>query len=265
MELTVSGATRLTLVIGDPIAQVKSPAGISGAFARRGEQRLAVPVHVPSDDLARVLAAVEAMRNVDGLIVTVPHKFACLGACRTVTERARFIGAVNLMRRHPEGGWHGDMSDGLGMVDAIRGAGFEPRGKRTLLVGAGGAGSAIAHALVEAGVASLGLHDADSGRRDALTAKLDQIAARRIATGSADPSGYDLVVNASPAGMRSGDDLPVDVSRLSGTQFVACVITVPDPSPWVAAARALGCGSVTGLDMFRAAEEAITRFLLGET
>jgi shikimate dehydrogenase len=91
-------------------------------------------------------------RNVDGIIVTVPHKFDCHAFCATSSPRAEFLGAVNTIRRNADGSWHGDMFDGLGYVKAIESKGFALSGKKALLVGAGGAGSAIAHSLVLAGV-----------------------------------------------------------------------------------------------------------------
>jgi shikimate 5-dehydrogenase len=156
------------------------------------------------------------------------------------------------------------MLDGVAMVGAIRAAGFEPAGKRALLVGAGGAGSAIALALLEVGVSFLALHDADVARRDRL---LRDLAARGGTTapgvGSPDPSGFDLVVNATPAGMRPGDPLPVLADRLDGSTFVADVVTAPEVTPLLEVARARGCGIQTGVGMFRAQQDLIADFLLG--
>jgi shikimate dehydrogenase len=202
-------------------------------------------------------------RNLDGIIVTVPHKFAALALCSVLTPRARSIGAVNCMRRMADGqGWLGDMCDGEGHVQGLRTAGCEPRGLRALLVGAGGAGSAIAHALVDAGVASLALHEADEARREALAAKLTAYGAVPIHIGSADPSGHDLVINATPMGMRADDPLPVDVSRLAATTFVSDVVTQPAVPALISAARARGCRTMTGIGMFEAVRDCIVAFYL---
>ena len=111
------------------------------------------------DHLEAFLTADTAVKNLDGIIVTVPHKFACYAFCSSATERSRLLGSVNIMRRRAEGGWHGDIVDGVGFVGAVRANGGDPTGKRALQIGAGGAGSAIALALVEAGVRSLAIHD----------------------------------------------------------------------------------------------------------
>lgn len=260
-DIALSGATRIHLIVGDPIAQVKSPLGVTQAFHARGMAALVVPAHVSPAHLAAWAQGVSLAQNVDGIIVTVPHKFACAALCSTLSERAAFLGAVNTMRRNPDGSWHGDMFDGLGYVAALHVHGCAPAGKRALLVGAGGAGSAIAHALVVAGVASLAVHDGDLVRRDALVARLAGLGSCPVVAGSPDPAGFDLVLNASPAGMREGDPLPVNVDRLDAGTFVGCVVTAPAVPPLIAAARARGLATATGADMFARVRDLMVEFL----
>lgn len=262
MNLNLTGATRLNVILGDPIAQVKSPGGVTGAFIDRGYDGVLVPVQVDAEDLGGLLAIADRLKNLDGVIVTVPHKFACFAHCSSTTPRAGFLGAVNIMRRRADGRWHGDMVDGLGFVGAVRRQGYDPRGKRALLIGAGGAGSAIAMALVEAGVRELAVHDGDVARRDHLVTRLKTLDRAEIVAGSADPHGYDLVANATPAGMKADDPLPVDVTRLSPTTFVGCVITAPAVSPLVEAARRIGCPTSTGTEMYNALQNSMVDFLL---
>lgn len=262
LGIALTGATRLNVIVGDPIAQVKSPGGVTAAFASRGHDGVVVPLRVAPSDLQPFLQIADRLTNLDGIIVTVPHKFGCHAHCASTTERGAFLGAVNIMRRRPDGAWHGEMVDGLGFVGAVRAQGYDPAGKRALLVGAGGAGSAIALALVEAGVAALAVHDGDAARRDALIARLAARGPAAITAGSPDPTGFDLVANATPAGMKPGDALPVDVARLSPATFVGCVITAPAVSPLVAAARERGCRTSTGTEMYGALQTAMVDFLL---
>lgn len=257
------GSTRLHLIVGDPIAQVKAPGGISRAFATRGANAMLLPAHVAAADLDAFVAGAVRMRNLDGIVVTVPHKPAMFRHCTTVTERARLLGAVNVLRRAPDGGWHGDMLDGVAMLGAIRAASFDPAGKRALLVGVGGAGSAIALALCEAGVSALALHDTDAARRDRLLRTLADRGGAPLEAGSLDPLSFDLVVNATPVGMREGDPLPLQADRLDVRTFVADVITAPEVTPLLHAARARGCPTATGLGMFRAQQDLLADFLLG--
>jgi len=257
-----NGATRLHLIIGDPIAQVRAPAGVSQAFADRGSDAILVAVQVAPPELPEFLAAMTRVKNLDGVVATIPHKFACYKICASATERAHFIGAVNLMRRLPDGGWHGDMVDGLGFVGAAKAKGFDPSGVRALQIGAGGAGSAIALALIDSGVRELAVHDSDAGRRDALITRLNARGRGRAVVGSTDASGFDIVANATPAGMQAGDPLPVDVATVSPSAYCGCVITRPEVSPFIAAARQRGCRTATGTDMYRALEREMVDFLL---
>lgn len=258
----LSGASRVHFIVGDPIAQVKSPSGVTQAYHDRGHNAFVMPAHVAPKDLAAWLAGVSLARNVDGVIVTVPHKFACFDLCATTSERAAFLHTVNTMRRNPDGSWHGDMFDGLGFVSAMRDKGCEPQGKKALLVGAGGAGSAIAHALVMAGVSALAICDPDEARRGGLVQRLASLDRCPVVSASPDPSSFDIVLNASPVGMQATDPLPLQTERLRAAMFVGCVITQPAVTPLIAAARAVGCNTMTGADMFGRVRDLMVEFLL---
>jgi len=260
---TLTGATRVHFIVGDPIAQVKSPAGVTQAFQARGHNAMVMPAHVAAADLAGWLAGVSLARNVDGIIVTVPHKFACFDLCATASDRAAFLRTVNTMRRNADGSWHGDMFDGLGFVSAMRDRGCRPEGRPCLLAGAGGAGSAIAHALVLAGVSQLAIHDEDAVRRTTLVDRLAGLGKCRVSHASADPAGFDIVLNATPMGMQEADPFPLNVDKLAAAMFVGCVITAPAISPLIAAARAKGCDTMTGADMFARVSDLMVEFLLG--
>jgi shikimate dehydrogenase len=263
MSESLNGASRLHFIVGDPIAQVKSPGGVTQALAERGHNALCVPAHVSPAHLANWLSGVSLAQNVDGIIVTVPHKFACTDLCATTSERAAFLHTVNTMRRNADGSWHGDMFDGLGFVTAMQDKGCESAGKKALLVGAGGAGSAIAHALVMAGVRALAIHDPDEVRRSSLVDRLASLGRCPVMQGSNDPAGFDIVLNASPVGMKADDAIPVDVSRLDSAMFCGCVITAPAVTPFIAAARAKGCNTMTGADMFARVRDLMVDFLIG--
>ena len=260
----LSGATRVHFIVGDPIAQVKSPAGVTQAFASHGQNAVCVPAHVSPANLAAWVQGASLAHNVDGIIVTVPHKFACTDLCGTTSDRAAFLHTVNTMRRNADGTWHGDMFDGLGFVTAMQDNGCQPAGKRALLVGAGGAGSAIAHALVMAGVSELAIHDPDDQRRGSLVDRLASLDRCPVAHGSSNPAGFDLVLNATPVGMKPSDPYPLDVNQLQPGMFCGCVITAPAVTPFIAAAREKGCNTMTGADMFARVRDLMVAFLLGK-
>lgn len=246
-----SGATRVIFILGDPIAQVKAPFGLTGEFARRGRDAIVVPLQLAPADVDAGIAALSRARNVDGLIATIPHKFALAARCATLSERSGFLGVVNVARRNPDGSWHGEMLDGEGFADPLAKAGCEIKGNGALVVGAGGAGSAIALALLDRGLAQLAVHDVDTKRREALIARLDSKFPCRVVAGSADPGDAGIVVNATPLGMKQGDPLPVDVTRLKPSAFVGDVVTVPEMTSMLLAARQRGCRMQTGIGMFQ--------------
>lgn len=261
---TLDGETRVIAIIGDPVAQVKSPRAMTQALNAVGRNCVVVPIHVTPVDVDQFIDGVSLAENLDGIIATVPHKFCAYQHCSSATERAHFLGAVNVLRRSPEGGWHGDMFDGLGFVNGVRAAGWRPEGQRALLVGAGGAGSAIALALVETGVAELAIHDNDAKRRDALLARLKDKFGVTVDVGSADPSGHTLVVNATAVGMRSGDRYPIQAEKLTAGMFVGEVITAPAVTPLIEMARRIGCPTQTGGGMYDAQLDLMRDFFMGE-
>lgn len=262
VSLDLSGKTRVIPIIGDPIAQVKSPAGVTEELVARGHDAVVVPIHVSPADVEALMHGIALAKNIDGVIVTVPHKFAAYRYCKSATERAQFLDSVNMMRRNPDGSWHGDALDGLGFVAAMRKNGGEPKGQRALLVGAGGAGSAIALALLDAGASELAIHDGDAKRRDDLVGRLQRRFGERVRSGSGDPTGFGVVVNATPAGMRSGDPHPVELDKLAADMYVGDVITVPAVTPLIEAARRRGCRTGLGTDMFAAVMVLLVDFLV---
>lgn len=260
----LSGATRLFPIIGDPIRYVESPVWLTRTFADRGHDAACVPMQVAQGDLDVVMAGLSATANVDGILVTMPHKHAALAYCATSSERSRVLEAVSVLRRTANGGWHGDMLDGLAFVAAQQEHGAQLDGARALLVGAGGAGSAIADALLEAGVGELVIHDEDDARLARIVELLAERRGGRVSAGPPDPTGFDLVLNATPLGMKKGDPLPVDVSLLGSSMFVGDVIGGHGTTPFIAAAQDAGCRTADGGDMVRAVQTLMADFMLGE-
>ena len=170
------------------------------------------------------------------------------------------LGVVSVARRNPDGSWHGDMLDGLAFVKAQQDQGAQLEGGRALLVGAGGAGSAIAIDLLEVGVRELIIHDADASRVIALLDLLPDDG--RVHPGPPDPTGCDLVFNATPMGMESEDPLPVDAALLSPLMFVGDVIAGHGATPFLLAAEAIGCRTANGGHMVEAAQDVMADFML---
>lgn len=254
-----SGKTRLYPIIGDPIIYAKSPERLTEGFARRGEDAVCIPMQVPEGDLAPVMRGLARIPNVDGLLVTMPHKFAVFDYCATWSDQAKLLRSVSVMRRNPDGSWHGDQLDGPSFVGAQIAHGARPEGARVLLLGAGGAGSSIAMALLDAGVGELVIHDIDAARGARLVADLGS---PKVVAGPADPAGCDMVCNATPLGMADGDPLPLAADLLAPSMFVGDVIAGHGVTPFLAAAQAAGCRTANGDQMVEAVQEIMLDFYL---
>lgn len=248
--MTITGRTRLMAIVGNPVAPLRSPALFNACFARIGMDTAFIPLEVPAGELAAAWEGLTRLRNLDGLVITMPHKEAVVPLLDALGPTARSTGTVNTVRRRAEGGWEGEMFDGEGFRDGLERAGHPVRGGAILQVGCGAAGRAIAHALARAGAARLLLHDTVPGRAAALARTLAEAhPSLSVAEGSPDTTGQDIVVNATPLGLREGDPFPFDASRLRPPQVVADVIPNPEVTPLLAAARAAGCATVTGRSM----------------
>ncbi|PZW48101.1 shikimate dehydrogenase [Humitalea rosea] len=248
--MTITGTTRLFGIIGDPVAPLRSPALFNAAFARLGRDAVLIPIAVPEGGLAEAWRGLALFDNLDGLVVTMPHKTAILPLLDALGPTARATGTVNTVRRRAEGGWEGEMFDGEGFRDGLERAGHAPAGASILQIGCGAAGRAIAYALARAGAGRLVLHDTARDRAEALVVALRAAyPALQVAVGPPDPAGFGIVVNATPLGLRPGDPLPLDPAALRAGQVVADVIPNPEVTPLVLAARAAGCATVTGRAM----------------
>lgn len=264
MPLTLDGATRLFPIIGDPIEFVKSPQQLSRGFEARGHNGLCVPMQIAKADLEPVMQALALTGNVDGLLVTMPHKFSAFTYCATSSDTARLLGAVSVMRRNTDGTWHGDMLDGLAFVKAQTDRGAQVKGGRALLVGAGAAGSAIAIALLNAGVRELVLHDADESRATHLKDLISDVGQGRVRVGPADPTECSLVFNATPMGLAESDPLPVSADLIESSMFVGDVIAGHGVTPFLRAAQLAGCKTANGVQMVDAVQEMMLDFLLDQ-
>jgi shikimate dehydrogenase len=264
MPEKLNGETLLYPIIGDPIAFVKSPQRLTSVFEARGHNGICVPMQVPEGKLESVVSGLGHVPNIRGLLITMPHKNTMFAFCATSSQTSKLLGAVNVARRNADGSWHGDMLDGLAFVAACTKAGARLKGARVLQVGAGAAGSAIAIALLDAGVRELVLHDADEARLNDLVRLLSGQRRGRVLAGPPDPTGCDMVLNATPMGMAPGDPLPVPAHLLTASMFVGDVVAGHGVTPFVKAARAAGCKTADGVQMVEAGMEIMPDFLLGK-
>jgi shikimate dehydrogenase len=260
-SLHITGATRLYVIIGDPIAQARSPETFSEGFAATGVDAVLVPVHVPEQSFDEIVPALLKVGNLDGVLVTVPFKPRMVAFADRLGATARTVGALNALRREADGSWTGDMFDGIGFVHGAERKGERIRGRRVVLFGAGGAGSAIACALADAGVMSIDVIDTNAPRADALVAKLEVAFPECVFAAAKSVSrGADMVVNASTAGMRPDDGLPGEIGPLDPGALVGDVVNIATPTPLIRHAMRYGCRFIEGRDMHAGQGDAILAF-----
>ncbi|MEO8389498.1 shikimate dehydrogenase [Polaromonas sp.] len=246
----INGHTELIAHIGFPTHSFRAPMIYNPYFEQAGVNAVVVPMGCKAEDYPAFLRSVSCLENFCGALITMPHKVTTVDLLDEATPTVRVAGSCNAVKRDANGKLVGDMFDGEGFVRGVQRKGFDPRGKRALVVGSGGVGSAIAASLARAGARALGLCDVNAASAQALAGRLRQhYTALELSTGSSDPAGYDLVVNATPMGMNPGDPLPMDVSRIAASSFVGEVVMKSEMTAFLAAAKARGCTVQVGSDM----------------
>ena len=263
--LRITGATRLYGIVGDPIVQAKSPEIYNRILSAEGRDTVLVPIHVPAGQFEEIFPALLRLGNLDGLVITIPFKERALAYATGLGATGRLVGAINALRRGPDGGWTGDMFDGMGLVGVALDLGAELAGASVQLVGAGGAGQAIAFSLAQHGVGQLTVTDIDTAKASGLTKRVSaEYPTCDARVGIADLSAIDLLVNATPVGMNPADGLPVAIDGLRPSTRVIDIAPRGEPSSLLSAAAAAGCIHADGTPMVVAQARAVLAFLWGE-
>jgi shikimate dehydrogenase len=246
----ISGKTRLIAHIGYPTETFKAPMIYNPWFDQHAIDAVVVPMGVKAEDYAVSFGAIFRFTNAHGALITMPHKVTTIAMVDELTTTAKIAGACNAVLKRPDGSLLGDMFDGTGFTRGIGRKGFVFKGAKCLVIGAGGVGSAIAASLAADGVAAIALFDTNPASAQGLAARLSQHYPKlEVSIRSTDPAGYDLVVNATPLGMKIGDPLPFDVTRLSASTFVGEVVMKQEMTPLLLEAKARGCKFQVGTDM----------------
>ena len=246
----INGHTHLIAHIGFPTHSFKAPMIYNPWFEKAGVNARVMPMGCKPEDFEVFLKSVFQLVNIGGALITMPHKVTTMGLMDDVLPAAAIAGACNAVRRLPDGRLQGDMFDGEGFVRGVVRKGLVLQGASALVVGTGGVGSAIAASLAAAGVAELALFDVNAASAEGLAGRLQtHYPALHAVTGSNDPAGFDLVVNATPLGMNEGDAMPMDMSRVAASTFVGEVVMKAEMTVFLNAAVARGCRVQVGTDM----------------
>lgn len=251
---SISGTTRLAGVIGHPLAHSLSPAMHNAVYEELGLDWVYVPLHVKDEiGLRRVVAAIQSLPFM-GFNVTMPFKQAMLELCDEVAMAASMAGAVNTVHC-VDGRLVGYNTDGRGLLEALKDeAGFEPAGKDVVICGAGGAAGAALVGLMLAQAASITIvnRNIDSAEEllDRVRPHMNAVRVEAVSVMAAEENvrAADLIINATPIGMRPEDDSPIPVQWVGPGQVVYDMI-YGRTTALVAGARAQGARALDGLGM----------------
>jgi shikimate dehydrogenase len=248
--MTIDGDTKIIAHVGYPTTTFKSSMIYNPWFESRGINAAVVPMGVRAHDFAQAFPEICRFTNFHGALITMPHKVSVIERLDETSTAVKVAGSCNAVRRSADGGLVGDMFDGEGFVRGVAHNGATLAGRRLLIVGSGGVGSAIAASSAAAGAAEIAVYDVNAASMEALADRLRSNYSRlAVSTGSSDPRGFDVVVNATPLGTYPGDPMPFDVSRLDPSTFVGEVVMKHETTPFLAAAKARGCRTQVGVDM----------------
>jgi len=248
--MLINGNTELIAHIGFPTHAFKAPMIYNPWFERCKVNAVVVPMGCRPEDFPIFLRSLFKLSNIRGALITMPHKIMTVGLLDEVSPTAAIAGSCNAVRLSPEGKLQGDMFDGEGFVRGLLRKGCVLQGARVLVVGCGGVGSAIAASLTAAGISAIALFDPFEASQTGLGQRLQKhYPALQVSTGSNDPAGFDVVVNATPMGMNVGDPMPMDVSRIAPQTFVGEVVMKSEMTAFLDAAKARGCRFQIGTDM----------------
>lgn len=245
--LLPTGTTRVAAVIGDPVRHSLSPLLLNTAFQHASLDWVYGAFEVAPGEAGAAVAAMRTL-GLGGLNVTMPHKTAIVEHLDGLSDTAAALEAVNCVA------WHGDRlighsTDGDGLVDTLRvDEGVEPRGRRCIVIGAGGAARAAVAALAAAGASEVIVLNRTANRGE----RAARLAGERGRTGTpGDLADADLIVNATPVGMVGSPPgaTPVDPNLLAAGQVLFDMIYQPTVTPLVAAARTAGLHAVGGIGM----------------
>jgi shikimate dehydrogenase len=255
--MQIRGDTQLTGLFGFPIAHTASPPMHNAAFEALGLPWVFLPLEVQPERLHEAVRGAAAL-GFRGFNVTIPHKQAVMEFLDEVAGDARLIGAVNTVEITRDGACRGSNTDGRGFIRSLRAdAGFDPAGKTAFVMGAGGAGRAIATQLTLEKAARVFVCDVDRARAEALVRSIAQgMSAERVERVASEEraveralASAEVFVDATPLGMHEGDPTSVSPKALRPETLVVDLVYNPPETPLLAAARARGCRTLNGLGM----------------
>jgi len=254
-DRTISGRTKLCGVIGDPIEHTMSPTIHNAAFIQMGLDYIYIPFHVKEEELGKAIDGMRAL-NIRGLNVTLPHKVTIIPFLDELDPLVEKIGAVNTVT-NDDGVLKGSNTDASGFVQALLERGIEPKGKKVLILGAGGASRAISFILSERGahliILNRRLERAEVLASWLLTIFNTEVEALELVEENLARAldGVDILVNATSVGMSPNiNETPLPSNLLRRGLIVSDIVYNPIKTRLLREAEEAGAETVSGVDMF---------------
>jgi shikimate dehydrogenase len=262
----LNGKTRLYGIVGDPIEQVRSPEMVTCEMHKRQLNAVLLPIHVPSAEFEAAMPHILTIQNLDGLIFTIPFKGRAMALTQHIGPQAQAVGAINALARRKDGSWAGEIFDGLGCVEGFRRRGLGLKGQRVMLIGLGGAGSAICAAIAAEQPLSMRIFDLDTARCDRMAGTIKKISPETaVVIGAPSVEDVDVLFNASPVGMLTDPRLPIHATHFDKDLIVFDAIVKPEQTPLLALAESCGCRVVRGREMMRGQISKIVDYFIEQT
>ena len=261
--MIINGHTQQLWMLGHPVAQTVSPGLLNAAFAAANENFVLQAIDVPPAQLAQAIQVLRHSANVQGCLLTIPHKLLAVDHLDVLSDRSQALGLVNIIHKTPKG-LEGDALDGQGFLGALERHGLNLHGQSVLVIGCGGAGAASAWDALNAGAGKVGIYDVSESR----LAQMHQILAQRfgaqrvkiVSSLQQSDSDWQIILNASPVGMHEIDPLPVPIDCMPDGAVLVDAITPKHPSRWLTQAAACGHRVIHGHDFTRGQVVAMARF-----
>ena len=247
--MNITGTTRVFFILGDPVAQVRAPEVYNHLFGVHGIDAVLVPLKLPAAALPGLLQHGMKAENIGGFWATMPHKGQLFALLNPSDPVAQIAGAVNAVRRLPDGRLEAALFDGIGFVKGLDHFGIDVKGQRVLVVGAGGGGHAVAAAIAQRDPAALAVFNRTRDRAEALVERLRPISGAAFVAASNDPAGFDLIVNCTSQGLKADDPLPFDPTRVDAGAAVVDIIMSKQATPLLRLCRERGLKAEAGFEM----------------
>ena len=226
--LKVNAKTKLFGVLADPIEHVRAPDIYNERWIYSNKNQLMIPIHVKKENLQSTIEGLRSLSNFYGFCVTIPHKVDVAKYCDILLPNAEMIGAVNVAYFNKKRKLIGNNFDGDGFIFGLKSQGYDVKGKRIFLAGAGGASRAIAFSLAKNRVCSIYIiNRTEATASDLCNSVLKWYPDLDIKLYK-DFSECDILINTTSLGLKESDELPFDVDKSSSSSLIADIIMKPE-------------------------------------